>query len=61
MACFQTVREELNAGACAELFKAHLACVQKAGWRDSVSACKDTREKVGECAVREGLGELKNM
>jgi hypothetical protein len=61
MSCFHTVRDQLKSGECAEVYKAHLACVQKAGWRESVRSCKDTREKVGECAVRAGLGELKNM
>jgi hypothetical protein len=60
MECFKSVREELKTGACAELYAEHLNCVQNVGWRDSVSACKTTRAKVQECAVRDGLGELKD-
>lgn len=58
LSCFQSVKDGLVAGACAEMYKEHLACVEQVGWRESVKDCKISREQVQECSVRAGLGEL---
>ena len=57
--CYKSVQDDLKSGPCADIFAEHLACVQRVGWRDSVKACRSSMAKVQECAVREGLGELK--
>ncbi|CAB9511911.1 expressed unknown protein [Seminavis robusta] len=59
MECHNSVKADLMAGPCAELYAEHYACVKKAGWTESVKACRFSQAKVAECAVREGLGELK--
>jgi hypothetical protein len=48
-------------GECAELYKEHLACVQYYGWRDSVVDCKTSYDKVRECALANGYGEMKDQ
>jgi hypothetical protein len=59
MECYKSVQEDLKAGPCVELYAEHLACVQKIGWRESVKECRFSMAKVQDCALREGLGELK--